>query len=148
VGRRNLFPLAGHYRLWARVSGTEEDRDRISWATGVSFDQLITRNLGVFLRAAVSRTEDEPLTSHAWSVGVQLTPAWMGRPDDAVGVGYGEQREPEGRERVVEVYYRLQLAEWFAFIPNVQWLPTGVNTLRGTTTRNVVVPGLRAVLTF
>jgi len=148
VGHRNPFALRGHYRLWTRVSAAEDDRDRVSWATGVSFDQLITPTLGVFFRAGVSRSEGERLTSYAWSAGVQVSPTWLGRDADTIGVGYSEQREPEGRERVVEAYYRVALTDQLSFIANVQWLPTGVNTLTGATTRNVVVPGLRALFTF
>jgi carbohydrate-selective porin OprB len=148
VGRRNIFAQRGHYRLWARVSALLEDRDRVSWATGVSFDQLITPAFGVFFRAAVSRTEGEPLTSYAWSGGVQVTPGWFGREADTIGIGYSEQREPVGRERVLETYYRLALNAHLSFIANLQWLPTGVNIITGATTRNVVVPGLRALITF
>jgi hypothetical protein len=148
IGRRNIFAQRGHYRLWARVSAVLEDRDRVSWATGVSFDQMITPAVGVFFRAGVSRSEGQSLTSYAWSAGVQVTPTWFGRDDDTIALGYSEQREPAGRERVVETYYRLAVTEQLSFIANVQWIPTGVNTLTGVTTSNVVVPGLRALFTF
>ena len=148
IGRRDIFAQRGHYRLWARVSGAGEDRDLVSWATGVSFDQLITPTVGVFFRASVSRTEGEPVTSYAWSAGVQVTPKWFGRDDDVIGVGYSEQREPAGRERVLEAYYRIVLTSYLSFSANVQWLPTGINTLTGASTRNVVIPGVRALFTF
>lgn len=148
VGRRNIFPLRGHYRWWARVSGTEDYRTRPSWATGVSIDQLVTENLGVFFRGGAGRGAGEHLTSWAWSAGIQLTSPWSWRPRDVVGLGYSEQREPAGRERVVEGYYRVVLADQLSLIANVQWIPTGVNTITGATIRNVVVPGLRALFTF
>jgi hypothetical protein len=148
VGRRNIFPLSGHYRLWARVNSLPEDRDMVTWATGVSIDQLITSNFGVFFRAGVSRSQGESSTSHAWSVGFQLTPTWFDRGNDALGVGYSEQRQPDGRERLVEAYYRLTMAEWLSLIANVQWVVSGPNTVTGETNRNVVIPGLRAVLSF
>jgi len=148
VGRRDLFALRGHYRLWARVSAVPEDRDLVSWATGVSFDQLITPTVGLFFRAGAGRSENDRLTSYAWSTGVQAAPTWLGRDADAIGVGVSEQREPPGRERVVEVYYRVVLGAQLSFVANVQWLPTGVNTLTGAPFRHVVVPGLRALVTF
>jgi carbohydrate-selective porin (OprB family) len=148
VGYRNIFALNGHYRLWARVASVREDRDRVTWGAGVSFDQLLTSTLGVFFRAGVSRDQGESLTSHAWSVGFQLTPTWFDRGNDALGVGYSDQREPDGRERVVEAYYRFAMAEWLSLNANVQWVVSGPNTVTGGINRNVVVPGLRAVLSF
>lgn len=148
VGYRNIFALGGHYRLWARVASVREHRDRVTWGAGVSIDQLLTSTLGVFFRAGVSREQGESLTSHAWSVGLQLTPTWFDRGKDALGVGYSEQRQPEGRERVVEAYYRIALAEWLSLTTNVQWIISGPNAVTGGTNRNVVVPGLRALLSF
>jgi hypothetical protein len=148
AGRRNVFALEGHYRLWARVASVLEDRDRVTWGTGVSIDQLLTANIGVFFRAGVSRSQGESLTSYAWSAGVQVTPTWPGRGNDAIGIGFSEQREPAGRERVAEAYYRLELAEQFSVIANVQWVLSGPNTVTGATNRNVVVPGVRAVVSF
>jgi hypothetical protein len=77
-----------------------------------------------------------------------VTPTWPGRGNDAIGIGFSEQREPAGRERVAEAYYRLELAEQFSVIANVQWVLSGPNTVTGATNRNVVVPGVRAVVSF
>ena len=148
LGHRNIFALRGHYRLWARVGSVPEDRDRVTWGAGVSIDQLVTSTLGVFLRAGLSRSQGEDLTSHAWSAGFQLTPAWLGRGKDAYGIGYSDQREPGGRERMVETYYRLALADWLFLIANVQWIVSGPNQVSGGVNRNVVVPGLRALVLF
>lgn len=147
VGRRNLFALLGHYRLWARVNAVPDDRSRVTWGTGVNFDQLLTSNLGVFFRAGVSRSQGQSLTSYAWSVGLQFTPPWLGGKD-ALGIGYSEQREPGGRERAVEGYYRFAIADWVSVIANVQWIPSGPNTVTGGVNRDLVVPGLRASLQF
>jgi len=148
IGRRNIFPQRGHYRLWGRVSSVPEHRERVTWATGVSIDQVVTHEVGVFFRAGLSRSQGEDLTSHAWSTGVQITPTWLGRPHDRFGAGYSAQREPAGRERVVETYYNLALADWLFLIADVQWLISGPNQVTGGTNRNVVVPGLRALLLF
>lgn len=148
VGRRIVVPQRGHYRLWARVGAQPEERDRLTWAAGVSIDQLLTADLGVFLRAGLSRTQGEDLTSHAWSVGAQLAPTWLGRPRDRIGIGFSEQREPAGRERVVEGYYNLSLADWLYVIADLQWVISGPNTVTGGRNRNVVVPGVRALLLF
>lgn len=95
-----------------------------------------------------SRSLGEDLTSHAWSTGLQLTPAWLGRAKDAYGLGYSEQREPRGRERMAETYYRLALGGGLSVIANVQWVVSGPNQVSGGVNRNVVVPGLRALWLF
>ncbi len=148
LGRRNIFALRGHYRLWTRVGSVPEDHDRVTWGTGLSLDQLITPEVGVFLRAGLNRSQGENLTARAWSGGVQLTPTWLGREKDRVGIGHSVQWETAGREEAVEVYYTLALADWLLLIGNVQWLPSGPNQVGGGTNRNVVVPGLRALVLF
>jgi carbohydrate-selective porin (OprB family) len=148
LGRRNIFAQRGHYRLWARVSSVPEQRERVTWATGVSIDQLVTADVGLFLRAGLSRSQGENLTSHAWSAGVQVTPAWLGRPRDRFGAGYSFQRESAGSERLVETYYNLALADWLFVIADLQWVISGPNTVSGGTNRNVVIPGVRALVLF
>jgi carbohydrate-selective porin OprB len=148
IGRRNLFARPGTYRLWARVASVAEDRGRLTWGAGVSADQFVTPEIGVFLRGGVSRAEGEHSTSYAWSAGVRLTPTWLGRDRDTLAVGFSELREPEGRERVVEAYYRWQVFSRLAVFANVEWVISGPNTVAGGTNRNVIVPGLRAVAAF
>jgi hypothetical protein len=147
LGRRNLFKLRGHYRWWARVSAVPDARDRVTWGTGVSIDQLVASNLGVFVRAGLSRSQGETRTSYAWSAGVQFTAPWLGGKDTA-GIGYSHQQDPDARERLAEVYYRFVLADWLSVIANVQWVLSGPNQVSGGENRNLVVPGLRALLQF
>jgi hypothetical protein len=148
VNRRDIFALEGNYGVWARASAVFDDRDRTTWGTGVTADQLVTPQIGVFLRAGISRSQGEDLTSWAWSVGVQLTPTWLGRRADALGVAYSDQRVSEGRERLAEAYYRFTVADWLYVIPNVQWILSGPNQVTGGVNRHVVVPGVRALLQF
>jgi carbohydrate-selective porin OprB len=148
LGRRNILPLRGHYRWWARVGSVPDRRQDVTWATGVSVDQLVAAGTGVFVRAGLSRSDGESLISHAWSLGVQHTPAWLGRTRDLAGIGYGFQREAAGRERIGEVYYNASLAECCSVIANVEWILEGPNQITGRRNHNVIVPGLRAVILF
>jgi hypothetical protein len=148
LGHRNVFALPGHYRWWTRVGSVPDARERVTWGTGVSIDQLVTPEVGVFLRAGLSRSEGEAATEGSWSGGVQVTPRWIGRPRDRLGLGYSAQREAAGREELVETYYTAALADWLLLATNVQWLVTGPNAVRGGRNRNVVVPGLRALFLF
>jgi hypothetical protein len=148
LGRRNILPVRGHYRWWARVSAVPEDRARVGWGSGLSIDQLVTPEVGLFLRAGLGRSEGEALTSHAWSGGLQVIPRWLDRRTDRFGVGYSVQREPVGRERLVETYYTLGLAQWLSMTANVQYVVSGPNQATGGTNRHVLVPGLRVVVLF
>ena len=147
LGRRNPLALEGHYRWWARVGSVPERPDDVTWGTGVSIDQLVTENTGVFLRAGLSRSGGESLTSYAWSMGVQHTPDWLGRRQDLVGLGYSFQHESAGREGAAEVYYNFSVAECCQLIANVEWI-NGPEQARGRRHRDVVVPGLRALILF
>src|SRR5437867_5012060 len=54
LGHRDIFPLSGHYRWWARFGSVPERRSDVTWGTGWSFDQLVTANTGAFFRAGLS----------------------------------------------------------------------------------------------
>lgn len=145
LGRRNIFPLAGHYRWWARGGSVPERRQDLTWGTGISVDQLVTDSVGLFLRAGLARSEGDRVLSHSVSAGVQYTPAWLGRDKDLAGIGYAFLRDPDGGEHVVEIYYNLSLAACCSVIANVEWLrsrPTGQRE------QDHVVPGLRAVILY
>jgi hypothetical protein len=140
--------IDGNYRLWARRGTLPEARRKQTWGTGVSLDQLLTPRFGLFGRAGFSRTEDESLTSYAWSAGFQLTSAWFGRSRDRLGVGYTFQREAAGEEHLAETYYKMLLTDHLSVIGNLQWLFSGPNQVTGKTNRDVIIPGLRAVIPF
>ncbi len=82
-----------------------------------------------------------PLTEHAVSFGVQHTPKALGREKDLAGIGYGFQREEDGREHVAEAYYNLAIAECCSVIANVEWI-------FGRRERSAVVPGIRGIVLF
>jgi hypothetical protein len=145
LGRRNIFPLAGHYRWWARGSSVPERRQDLTWGSGVSIDQLVTDTTGLFLRAGLARSEGDRVLSHSASAGVQHTPAWLGRDKDLAGIGYGFLREPDGREHVVETYYNVSLAGCCSIIANVEWL---LSRPAGRREHERVLPGLRAIILY
>jgi hypothetical protein len=148
LGHRDIFALSGHYRWWARVGSVPDRRGDVTWGTGLSFDQVVVENTGVFFRAGLSRSEGEVLTSWAWSGGIQHSPDWLGRPKDVLGVGYTFQRETAGSEHAAEVYYNVSFADCCQIIANVEWIFSGPNQVTGRRNRDVVVPGLRALILF
>jgi len=87
-------------------------------------------------------------TSYAASTGLQWTAPLWDRPKDRLGVGYSFQREVVGNEHVAEAYYNMFLTDHLSVIGNVEWLVTGPNQVTGKTNRDVIIPGVRAVVGF
>jgi hypothetical protein len=140
--------LDGNYRLWARFGRVPDDLQRQTWGMGVSLDQRLTEQLGIFLRAGFSQADGVPQLSSAASGGLQLRAPWLSRPRDRVGAGYTYQWEPIGSEQLAEFYYNLFLTDRLSLIGNVQWLISGPNQVTGQFNNNVIIPGLRAVVGF
>jgi hypothetical protein len=65
-----------------------------------------------------------------------------------VGAGYAFMRQPRGREQVAEVYYNVSLADCCALVANVEWIVSGPNEVSGRRNRDVIVPGLRALILY
>ena len=115
---------------------------------GISIDQLLTPQLGVFARAGFNQIESISRTFFAVSAGLQWAGPLWNRPRDRLGAGYSFQRDVPGNEQVAEVYYNLFLTENLSVIGNVEWLIHGPNQETGGTNNNVVIPGVRVVVVF
>jgi hypothetical protein len=141
--------IEGNYRLWVRVSSlSQPDRTRQMYGGGISIDQLLTPQFGVFVRAGVNQIESNSRTFFAASGGLRWTGPLWNRPRDRVGVGYSFQRDVPGEEQVMEAYYNLFLTDHFSVIGNVEWLIHGPNQVTGGVNNNVVIPGIRATVVF
>jgi len=140
--------IEGNYRLWVRVSSLSTDHERKMYGGGVSIDQLLTPQFGVFVRAGVNQIESISRTFYAASAGLRWTGPLWNRPRDRLGVGYSFQRDVPGDEQVAEVYYNLFLTDSLSVIGNVEWLIHGPNQVTGRTNNNVVIPGIRAAVVF
>ena len=93
--------IEGNYRLWVRVSSlSAPNRERQMYGGGISIDQLLTPQLGVFVRAGVNQIESISRTFFAASGGLRWTGPLWNRPRDRVGVGYSFQRDVPGDEQV------------------------------------------------
>jgi hypothetical protein len=140
--------IDGNYRLWARTSTLPSDHRRQTWGGGLSIDQRLTPQFGVFGRGGFSLIEGESRTLFAASGGFQWTGPIWDRSRDRLGMGYSYQREVQGEEQVAEAYYNLFLTDHFSVIGNVEWLIHGPNQVTGKTNNNVVIPGVRAIVGF
>jgi carbohydrate-selective porin OprB len=148
IDYHSTFLIEGNYRLWVRVSSFADDHRRQMYGGGISIDQLLTPQLGVFVRAGVNQIESISRTFFAASGGLRWTGPLWNRPRDRVGVGYSFQRDVPGDEQVVEIYYNLFLTDFLSVIGNVEWLIHGPNQVSGGANNNVVIPGIRAVVVF
>ena len=70
---------------------------------GLSIDQLLTPQLGVFVRAGVNQIESISRTFFAASGGLRWTGPLWNRPRDRMGVGYSFQRDVPGDEQVKQI---------------------------------------------
>jgi len=98
----DLFEKNGNYR----VVGWLDDRDHTKWKNsaknkeegygiGISFDQELTDNLGVFLRYGwqdpdVYLNGESFSLEHAWSTGIQFAGSLCGREEDVLGLAVGQ----------------------------------------------------------
>ena len=142
------FHIEGNYRLWVRMTSSPDEPERKMYGGGISFDQLLTPQLGVFVRGGVNQIEGTSKTFFAASGGLRWAGPLWNRPRDRMGVGYSYQRDVPGNEQIAEIYYNVFLTDNFSVIGNVEWLIHGPNQVTGGTNNNVVIPGVRVLAVF
>ncbi|MBU1044488.1 MAG: carbohydrate porin [Candidatus Omnitrophica bacterium] len=137
---------------------------------GISIDQEICNNLGVFLRAgwqdddAFLDSAADGITSEdfslvaAYSAGVQLSGSAWNRANDTCGIAYGmiepsdDYKQAQARqgkiENHLEVYYNFTVNKNLRITPDVQFIsnPFGKDAPNGTAT--ILVAGLRVQIDF
>jgi hypothetical protein len=159
---------AGHYRvyLWDAAYDhpdlTDPDKGRSGWGVGLSLDQEITEQAGVFARFGYHNKDVYPVECF-WSAGASLKGLIPKRAEDELGIGIaglvanGDLNEAtadtgflltgdnEGTEYHVEAYYRVVISEFVAITPDVQYI---VNPVGDTRNDDVFAAMLRAELSF
>jgi len=162
----------GNYRL----IGWLNDRNHIKWLEqtkdkeegygfGISFDQGLTNDLGLFLRYGwqnpkvyLNSTSNFSL-EQSYSLGGQLKGNLWGRNDDVVALAFGQifpsddyKKADVARraklENHLECYYNYRVNEHLSLSPNLQviWDPYGKDAANGDST--IVVGGLRGQVNF
>jgi hypothetical protein len=148
IDYHSTFMIEGNYRLWVRVSSLSDDPKRQMYGGGISIDQLLTPQLGVFVRAGVNQIESISRTFFAASGGLRWTGPLWNRPRDRAGRGYSFQRDVPGDEQVMEAYYNMFFTDHLSVSGNVEWVIHGPNLVTGGVNNNVVIPGVRVVVVF
>lgn len=137
----------------------EKQTDDVGFYT--SCDQMLAKEnndtedsqgLGTFFRYGFTNGSTNDMTDF-YSFGLQYQGLFDGRDNDVVGLGYArgffsnqaKTTYMDDYESVIELYYNAQLTPWFQLGPSLQYIanPGGSNT-----TKDVVVLGLRAHITF
>ena len=131
-----IYGRKGNYRVWGFADGAAQKfneqgvhRRYTAYGAGLSFDQELTDWLGAFVRLGYRDPENlNYATQAAWMGGVQFSKLIPGRPDDALGLAYGEIKSakrsapirPVRNEVVYEAYYRWHFTDQFHLSPVVQ----------------------------
>ncbi len=161
----DILGRPGNYRFYVwRNSGDHEKLkepwrgDKKSHGFGVSFDQEISDYVAAFLRYG-QQTHDVFAVSKTWSLGFQVDGTLWDRPEDMLGIAYGQAhtsgsyrdvlREdrlaPAGAEKRFEAYYRCQLNDHLALSPDIQ-VVQDLESIDSAHT--ITVLGVRAQLDF
>jgi len=137
------------------ISGTVSSNT----AWGVSFDQALPGEVGVFARYSNQKNDlAENSVESVWSLGASASGANWGREDDAIGLGYGQLKvnnDPfiksqmgvtnQDDESHVELYYKLGFSDHFTLTPDIQVI---TNNSGNADSATVTVYGVRGQLSF
>jgi len=153
----NLFGRDGNYRILGWINDQEHTKwsdsakeKEIGFGAGVSIDQEVTDNIGVFMRYGwqdpsqrLNGLSDDFSCEHAWSAGAQFSGRIWDRDEDVVGFGFGMLHPSEeykdansvaGKTELhLEVYYSFKVNDHLTLTPDVQaiWRPYGRDAANG-----------------
>ena len=119
------------------------------WGVGISVDQMVTENLGVFARASWAN-DDVYEVEQFYSAGISITGLIKSRPNDTLGLGVAavvpnNKLENDDIEYHFEGYYRLQISENFAVTPDFQFV---TNPQGNSDNDNIFAGMVRAEFSF
>ncbi|MBU4376649.1 MAG: carbohydrate porin [Candidatus Omnitrophica bacterium] len=151
-----------HSKLVAAGKPDTDEAERINTGFGLSCDQMLTDEFGIFGRFGWQRPDVEIVSTNpnaapvefSWSGGLQMTGKRWNRPDDVLACAVGQlfpskEYKDAGHggsaEGHLELYYKLQILKYLALTPDFQlvWNPRGVDE-----TDPIFVYGLRGQVDF
>jgi cell division septum initiation protein DivIVA len=119
------------------------------WGVGISLDQKLTENAGIFARVAFANDEVYEVEQF-YSFGASINGLIPSRPDDTLGLGIAalipnDKLENDDTEYHFEGYYRVQISENFAITPDVQYV---VNPHGNSSNDNIFAGMIKAEFSF
>lgn len=133
------------------ANGEFDDIEETHRGWGVSLDQQITANAGLFARLGYS-TKGTMAFDRGFTLGGQIAGSAWGRESDRIGMAFGTLRASSdyktvtgnsGSERIYELFYAWQANDSLQFTPSVQYIDNASGT-----GANVTVWGLRAKASY
>jgi len=167
-----LFGHKGQYRIlgwlndtphtqWLAVTDTQEN----GYGFGISFDQEIFDDIGMFVRYGWQNPEvylagsPDFSLEHSWSTGIQLGGNLWHRQEDVVGIAVGQVVPSDDYKKALstrnghveshlETYYNFKMNQHLSISPDIQiiWNPYGDDASTGDDP--IVVFGTRAQVDF
>lgn len=126
----------GNYRVWFRTDNGSDERRT---AYGVSLDQKLSPNITLFARYGSAQADVD--RDYFYSAGFQFQNVRVFNPLDAWGIGYAQtELGTNDREKLVEAYYNLRLAERLRLSTHLQYVAV---SNPGARTFAYLLPGLR-----
>jgi len=154
--------FSGNYRLYLwddsadhiKIGEVTDDPNRKpstddGYGFGISFDQKITDNIGIFGRAAWANDEVYEVEQF-YSIGASVRGLIGSRKDDTFGVGIAalipnDKLENDDTEWHLEAYYRLRVSENLSITPDVQYI---INPHGNGSSDNIVAGTIKAEFSF
>lgn len=126
----------GNYRVWFRTDNGSDERRT---AYGLSLDQKLSPNITVFARYGSAQADVD--RDYFYSAGFQFQNVPVFNPLDVWGIGYAQtELGTSDREKLLEAYYNLRLAERLRLSTHVQYVTVAGP---GARTFGYLLPGLR-----
>ena len=156
-----------HPKLIAQGESTDNTVKERNYGIGLSFDQMVTDNFGVFSRLGWQRPDvtiagenhDTAPIEGAWSAGLQINGKIWKREDDVLAFAFGQvfpskEYKDAGNGGVAEdhfeTYYKIKLTKNLAISPDIQviWNPRGISESYQGGDDPIFVYGARGQLDF
>lgn len=166
LGRDGNYRLLGWFNDQNHTKWLDTTKDKEKgYGFGISFDQELTKELGIFLRYGWQNPKVYLNTASAfsleqsYSLGGQLKGNLWGRNDDVVALAFGQifpsddYKKADASRRAklenhLECYYNYRVNGHLSLSPDLQviWNPYGKDATNGDST--IVVGGLRGQVDF
>ena len=166
----NFFGRPGNYRIYSwlndkghtRWDDSSKTKEK-GYGAGLSFDQEVTDNLGVFARYGwqnpdVFMNGESFSLEQSWSIGLEVAGSLWNRDDDVLAAAFGQVLPSDKykqanslkakSEEHLEVYYRFKVNSHLTLSPDLQviWDPYGGDAVNGD--KPIIVGGLRTQVDF
>jgi len=157
--KTNLSGKEGNYRIYGWINTADHTEwlnpaktDKKNYGFGISIDQNLNENLGLFFRIGWQDKSVSPNDVN-WSVGLNISGKKWRRENDNLGVAFGQNLFSDDykkagnsgkTESIGEIYYNFYVNQYISISPDIQIIDNAGGEDRSTLT----VAGLRMQIDF